>query len=426
MTPLGTPVFRRQIFSEINRKNFAAFDPAKMATNEQNGMRPGLYVHLGHFSPQVHKATLQSKYGITTEYVDELQLKWQQLKARSAIDHIIPNPAQPSSDDTLRFDPLSPVPNVWNNFYLDRRDAVMSEIFTQCVVNKVSFQHLMSAVLPFFKARQQNRRVDKGDAAVKQNMARIIANEQLVNDCYSQIFDYLEFLLLNTPPPEQVLGDNTSQEEATAIHTLKEDMGQDFLTYAKAYKYVSQIYITWLEDVCRNNKPSPSSGREHLLVAPDMVKYLRQFPSFVPATTFVQQFDGFQHVFSAYADWMRIKFSREDYLLRLKYAHDFVLSGYTDQVLTLGRESLKQTVGMDDEYVQILCIVWSKLGVKPQPWMMHFSHSDEAIRQVAQQRAAAGVQGAGQSTLNVEGGKQPLPVPDQTVAARAPGNFRTI
>jgi hypothetical protein len=381
---LGTPLFRRRIFSDIHQKNFLAVDPALIATPNLNGMRPGLYVHLGNISPQVHKATLERNYGITTEYVDELQLKWQQLKALGAKDHVIPNPSQPSSNGTPRFDPLDPDNNVWNNFYIDRRDAVMSEIFTKCLADRRSFEYLMEAVLPFWQARQQNQRLPKGNEAVLKNLALIVANEQLTSTYQSQIFDYLELLLLQTPPPETVRNANMIPEEQAASDALLEKVGQAGLTYVQAYKYVSQVFIAWLDNICRNGKPSPSSGKQHLTVARGMIMSLQDFPSFVPADTFKKRFDEYCSMLSAFADWMRVKFSREDYLLRIKYAHEVLLPLLPDQVLDLDRRTLMETSGLDDEYVQILCIVWAKLGIKPEPWMMHFSYSEETIRQAAQ------------------------------------------
>jgi hypothetical protein len=404
ISTFGTRVFRQQSFSDIHHKSLPLAQPALRPDDDTTTARHGLYVHLGNNSSHYHKATLELKYGIRTEYVDELQLKWQQLKVLGAKDLAIPNPSQPSPEGYPRFDPLEPDPSVWNNFYIDRRDAIMSEIFTKCLDDKESFQRLMEAVFPFWQARQQNQRVHKGNEVVRNNVALVVANGQLVTECYSQIFDYLELIMQSTPSPQPLPNDTLNPGDLAAIHILRETMGQNGLIYVQAFKYVGQMYISWLQNVCRNNKPSPSSGTQHLLVAPDMVKSLESFPSFNPVETFVQRFEEYRRMTSRFADWMRVKFSREDYLLRLKYAHSYIMPTLPDDVLTMDRETLKTIDSMKDEYVQILCVVWSKLCIRPEPWMMHFSHPGEAIRQAAQQRLAGAPGFAAANQGSVPGG----------------------
>lgn len=72
---------------------------------------------------------------------------------------------------------------------------------------------------------------------------------------------------------------------------------------------------------------------------------------------------------------MRIKLSREDYLLRLRYGHDVILPlpDKPDPVITMPIE------WQDDEYAHILCVFWARLGLKPEPWMLLFSQCEESI-----------------------------------------------
>jgi hypothetical protein len=236
--------------------------------------------------------------------------------------------------------------------------------------------------------------VPKGDPTVTQNLELIIGNKELAYE--PQIFDYIELLIQQAPPPEPVRSSILAPEELGACDVLEGYMGLDGLMYIQAYKYASQIFIAWLETICRNGKPSPSSGKQHLAVAEGMIRTLQDFPLFIPVDTFTKRFVLYRNILSGFSDWIRIKFSREDYLLRIHYAHEVILRPLPDSILKLDRKTFLATSGLDDEYAQILCIVWVKLGMKPESWMMHFSHSEEAIRRVAQQRSGSVIQVAGQ------------------------------
>lgn len=371
---MGVPALRSTIFSDLNANNFQ--------NNEEDprSMRRGLYVHLGNISPHVYKAILEAKYGITTEYVDELQQKWQHYKAEDVKYHFTPRPSSPDGTGTgskAPFDPLLPEPNVWNEFYLDSRDAIMSEIFTECLTDRSAFLCFMDVIEPFWQARIDNVELPNGYPTVTDNLARLAGNDEVAHN--PQVFDYIALLLQRTAPIQRVDGRPMTPEEEAAVDIIVNgQMGEDGLTYARRYKYVGRVFVTWLEVMIETGKPSPSSGDKHLKVAQGLLKTLQDFPTYAPAETFPQRFEEYQHVISAFADWMRIKLSREDYLLRIKYAHVVILS-LPDSVDT---KITMPAVWQEDEYAHILCAFWARLGFKPEPWMRLFHMSEEEIRQL--------------------------------------------
>ncbi|OIW30594.1 hypothetical protein CONLIGDRAFT_679374 [Coniochaeta ligniaria NRRL 30616] len=380
-------VVRSPIFSDLNKKNFPdsnMVDPRLLnpPTNQNlNGLRPGPYVHIGTMSPESYKANLERKFGMTTEYIDELQLKWQQLKAEGVKYHRIPNPASADAG----FDPLDPDYATWNNFYGDHSDAIMSEIFVKCLSDHTAFLQLMEVFLPFWRARNEKTRVPKGHPAVMQFLGYLLENNDLARS--SSLFEYFEHLLQLTPHTEPVDSHNMTPQGQEVRAGLLGQIGKNNMTYVLAYKYVGQVFIAWLDTICHRGRPSPSSGALNMGGARDCINGVRDFPSFAPVESFTQRFDEYRHMLFTLADRMRVKFSREDYFVQVGHAHKVILDSVSEVTLNLNRNTLLATDFMKDPYVQILCVIWTQLGIKPETWMMHFSHSEEHIRQVAWQRS---------------------------------------
>ncbi|KAH8907532.1 hypothetical protein BR93DRAFT_958159 [Coniochaeta sp. PMI_546] len=385
ITSMGTTLSRVRIFSDLNARNFrdSHSDPNTIDPAVGSGTIPGVYVHLGNISPYAHKLALEAKYGIATTYVDELQLKWQQLKAGVARHHAIPNPASVGTD--AEFDSFDPDPRVWNDFYIDRRDAVMSEIFAKSFHDKTACIYLLNTFLSFHRASQENRRLSPDDFLATQTLELLTENRELAHS--PDIFAYLEILVQASPSPELAGSADLGPEELQARKAVLARIGDAYLNFLHSYKYVSQVFVVWLQTLIRNGKPSPCSGKAYLTTAATMVAALEEFPSFLPAESFVSRLETYTARLSGLSDWIRIKLSREDYLVRLQYTHLVVLEPLPEDFPKLGGQIILNTPSVKDPFAQVLCVVWAGLGIKPQLWMMHFSNSEEEIRKEAQHRA---------------------------------------
>lgn len=386
ITAMGTTLSRLRIFSDLNAKNFrdSHSDPDTIDPAVGSGTIPGVYVHLGNISPYAHKLALEAKYGIATTYVDELQLKWQQLKAGVARHHAIPNPASVGTD--AEFDPFDPAPKVWNDFYIDRCDAVMSEIFAKCFRDKTACTYLLKTLISFHDASLEERRLTPDESlATQQTLELLTENRALTHS--PDIFAYFEVLARTSPNSKLAGSANLSPEEQLARTSVLAQIGAENLYLLQSYKYVSQVFVVWLQTLIRNGKPSPCSGKAYLTTAATMAAALEEFPSFLPLESFFSRLDTYTSMLSGLSDWMRIKLSREDYLVRLQYAHLVVLESLPEDFLKWDRQAISNTPGMEEQFAQVLCVVWAELGIKPQLWMMHFSNSKEEIRKEAQHRA---------------------------------------
>jgi hypothetical protein len=352
------------IFSDLNRQNFQdnVVDPALLATPTEHGITPGLFTHVGDNEPLVHKATLENKYKITTEYVDELQMKWICLKKRLGEQH-------------SKFDPLDPDMSVWNNHYVNNIDAVMVEVLAKCLNNQASFYLLTDAVRGFHVHKSQQEQ-EQQERKMIENLEAIVGNPMIGSQAF--LGDYLVILLQSTLSEKKTLG----VEEQTALDTVTQMVGQGRMDFFYEYTYVTRLFITWLQIVCHNGKPSPSSGLLHLTIAEGIVATLKDVPKFAPPHTFNERFNSYLSVVAASADLMRVKFSREDYMLRIRCAHAFLDLDPTEVLNKSTAEFKRMPVRLDDDYVQILLAIWKDIGEKPVPGMMLFSNSKE-FRQLA-------------------------------------------
>lgn len=368
-----------RIFSDLNYNNFPSnttADPVAHHLTEipsGNGIRirPGLFCHIGTISPQTHKATLEKKYGFATEYVDELQMKWISLKGEAAGEKpmyrknfeeksIATSASTPSLE---RFDPFLPHQKVWDKHYFDSRDGVMAEIFTKVLTDKTTLVFFMDTVHTFWKASRQDPRPSDFRDEVAKTLILVVDNEQVAREKY--LYDYLELLWEGTPPPEPVLNKSLTPEERQSFKDLEKLVGGQ-LQYVQAFLYVCELFTQWLRLICKMDKPSPSSNRMHLHVAQAYMDTVLVPPKFTPANTFIERFEAYCNVVAAFADWMRIKFSREDYMLRVKHAHQLLKAPEDDD--------------QGDEYLQVLFKIWVKLGQEPETGMMHFSWSEVILR----------------------------------------------
>ncbi|KAB5559841.1 hypothetical protein GE09DRAFT_1114699 [Coniochaeta sp. 2T2.1] len=391
----GSPELQIRIFSDLNEQNFppGPIDPELTTRLHPNdhGITPGLFVHIGSTPPRVYKAALESKYGFTTEYVDELQMKWLRLKARAAQEQ--GQPLLKWTDSNNPLDPLIPYHTVWNKFRTHWRDGAVAEMLTKILSDKTMVPRLVDLVLPFWRAVEKNQSVLKGHPDVIKCLKTIICNDGLAEE--PLFFDMLDTLFSSAFNVQKHSAPLTPQEQEA--RGLIETQDANMAKYANAVKYLSRVIVVWLKILINNDSLSPSAGKEHLTAAAGMTAFIQAYPSFSPAETFLQRLAEYKQQVLLYVDLMRVKLSREDYMLQLNTVHA-MLQALPAQMTELEIRTYMLETG-ENKFIEALCEIWISLGIRPEPWMMHYSHSEEEIRQEARRRAEAmskGMMGAGQ------------------------------
>ncbi|KAB5547052.1 hypothetical protein GE09DRAFT_1129751, partial [Coniochaeta sp. 2T2.1] len=393
----GSPELQIRIFSDLNDQNFppGPIDPELAARlhPDDHGITPGLFVHIGSTAPRVYKAALESKYGFTTEYVDELQMKWLRLRARTALEQ--GQPLLKWTDATGSLDPLVPYHTVWNKFRSHWRDGAVAEMLTKILSDKTLIPRLVDLVLPFWQALEKNQLAERGREEVIKHLKVIICNDGLAED--PLFFGMLNTLFSSAFIVQKHSAPLTPQEQEA--RGILEAQDANMAKYANAVKYLSRVIVVWLKILINNDSLSPSSGKEHLTAAAGMMPFIQAYPSFSPAETFLQRLREYEKQVLLYVDLMRVKLSREDYMLQFHTVHAML------QALPAHMTELEIRTYMlkmrGNTYIEALCEIWIRLGIKPEPWMMHFSHSEEGIRQEARRRPEAtnqGMRGAGQAS----------------------------